>query len=207
MHTSLVWFRLDLRLDDNPALIAAAERGPAIPVFIWAPDEENPWPPGAASRWWLHQSLTALQSRLESIGLRLIVRRGSTMGALQGLVSETGATAVFWNRRYEPAVISRDGAVKSCLRDRGIEAESFAGNLLFEPWTVQSKSAQEPFQLFKAYWKACLNIQPAPPRDAPRRIAAPARWPQSAPGTGYCRVDAMRALPDFGGPLRSILTE
>jgi deoxyribodipyrimidine photo-lyase len=113
------------------------------------------------------------------------------MGALQGLVSETGATAVFWNRRYEPAVISRDAAVKSCLRDRGIEAESFAGNLLFEPWTVQSKSAQEPFQLFKAYWKACLNIQPAPPRDAPRRIAAPARWPQSE------QLSDLRLEPQF----------
>src|SRR5262245_54072994 len=59
---TLVWFRLDLRLADNPALLAAVDRGcPIIPVFIWSPDEEKPWPPGAASRWWLHQSLASLQ--------------------------------------------------------------------------------------------------------------------------------------------------
>ena len=57
---TIVWFRHDLRLDDNPALAAAARRGSVVPVFIWAPEEERPWEPGAASRWWLHQSLERL---------------------------------------------------------------------------------------------------------------------------------------------------
>ncbi|MEO6828180.1 MAG: deoxyribodipyrimidine photo-lyase, partial [Acidobacteriaceae bacterium] len=57
----LLWLRLDLRLADNPALIAAMETcSSVIPVFIWAPEEETPWAPGAASRWWLHQSLLDL---------------------------------------------------------------------------------------------------------------------------------------------------
>ncbi len=59
--TTLVWFRQDLRLADNPALQAAVKRGePIIPVYLWAPEDEGDWPPGAASRWWLHQSLIAL---------------------------------------------------------------------------------------------------------------------------------------------------
>ena len=64
--TSLVWLRHDLRLADQPALHAALKRGGSvIPVFIWAPAEERAWPPGGASRWWLHQSLIAMAADLE----------------------------------------------------------------------------------------------------------------------------------------------
>ena len=71
----IVWFRQDLRLADNPALDAAVNRGgPVLPVFIWSPDEEGDWPPGGASQWWLHQSLTALEGSLRARGSRLILR-------------------------------------------------------------------------------------------------------------------------------------
>jgi deoxyribodipyrimidine photo-lyase len=63
---TLVWFRLDLRLADNPALAVAEERGGhVLPIFIWAPEEEGDWPPGAASRWWLHQSMRDAASTLK----------------------------------------------------------------------------------------------------------------------------------------------
>ena len=107
-EVSLVWHRLDLRLADNPALIAAAKRGVVVPIFIHAPEEETPWSPGGASLWWLHQSLAALDVSLRKIGSCLIIRRGATLVTLQALIKETGATAVFWNRRYEPAVTARD---------------------------------------------------------------------------------------------------
>src|SRR5687768_17082314 len=95
---AIVWFRNDLRLDDNPALSAAMKAGPVVPVFVWAPEEESPWEPGAASRWWLHHSLTHLADALQKRGSRLVVRRGPTPDALRKLVQETGATAVHWNR-------------------------------------------------------------------------------------------------------------
>src|ERR1041385_5234630 len=159
---SLVWFRLDLRLADNPALQAAAPRGRAVvPVFIYAPEEEAPWAPGAASRWWLHQSLRALQARLSEIGSRLVLRRGPSLQTLQSLVKETGATAVFWNRRYEPAGISRDQKIKETLRASGIEVESHNAVLLHEPWTIRNQS-KRPFQVFTPFWKTCV-AQPEPP--------------------------------------------
>src|SRR5262245_30175517 len=87
---SLVWFRSDLRLADNPAVAAAVELGgPVLPVFVWAPEEESPWEPGAASRWWLHQSLGSLEKSLEGIGSRLIIRRGASLATLQTLMRET----------------------------------------------------------------------------------------------------------------------
>ena len=113
---AIVWFRLDLRLADNPALHAAIQRDAVIPVFIHAPEEEAPWPPGGATKWWLHQSLRVLDASLRECGSRLILRRGPALETLRALIQETGAGAVFWNRRYEPAVIARDARVKESLR-------------------------------------------------------------------------------------------
>jgi deoxyribodipyrimidine photo-lyase len=175
---TLVWFRQDLRLRDNPALIAAIGRGgPITPVFIWAPDEEGQWPPGAAARWWLHQSLTQLDASLRRLGSRLIIQRGPTLETLRTLLDQTGSTAVFWNRRYEPALIERDSRVKAALQKDERIVESFSGSLLFEPWTVQTQQGK-PYQVFTPFWKACLaKPEPASPEDAPSRIANPPRWP------------------------------
>ncbi len=172
---AIVWFRQDLRLSDNPALAAAIERGHAvIPVYIWAPEEEGAWPPGGASKWWLAQSLAALDADLRRRGSRLIVCEGPSGAALARLVAETGAAGVFWNRRYEPAAIARDAAIKSQLH-----AESFNGSLLFEPWTIQNQSGK-PFQVFTAFWRACMANRVAPAvSDAPEQMAAPSKWPSS----------------------------
>jgi len=177
---ALVWFRQDLRLSDNPALAAALERQcPVIPVYIWAPEEEGAWPPGAASKWWLHHSLADLGAALDRRGSKLILRRGPTHEALTALATETGATAVFWNRRYEPEAAARDNDVQSKLRARGLVAQSFNGSLLFEPWTIRTQSGQ-PFRVFTAFWRACQDKPvPAPSRDAPKRLPAPDTWPRS----------------------------
>jgi len=177
---TIVWFCHDLRLADNPALARAEKRGgPVVPVFIWSPEEEAPWSPGAASKWWLHQSLAFLDTNLRVVGSQLVIRRGPTLESLRALAKETGAGAVVWNRRYEPAVIARDVRVKESLRADGIEAESFNAALLHEPWTIQNQS-QKPFQVFTPFWRHCLaKPDPAEPLPAPRRLPAPAKWPKS----------------------------
>jgi len=179
---TLLWFRLDLRLADHPALHAALERGgPVIPVFIWAPGEDGDWPPGGASKWWLHQSLVALERGLRAAGSRLILRTGPSGTVLRELLRETGARTVLWSRRYEPASIARDAAVKESLRADGFAAESFNAALLHEPWTIRNQSGN-PFQVFTPFWKHCLTLpDPPPPLPAPETIPAPARWPQSLP--------------------------
>jgi deoxyribodipyrimidine photo-lyase len=148
---TLVWFRLDLRVADNPALMAAISRGEIVPVFIWAPEEEGAWPPGAASRWWLHHSLKALAKDLGG----LVIRRGPSLAALRQVVKETGATAVFWNRRYEPALIARDTKVKQGLLADGLKVESFNSALLFEPWDIKT-GAGGPYKVFTPFWRACV---------------------------------------------------
>lgn len=169
--TTIVWFRHDLRVADNPALSAAAEHQAAIlPVFIWAPEEEGDWPLGAASKWWLHHSLTSLKSDLKKLGLPLVIRRGPTNAAFDELIAETGADAVHWNRRYELASIERDKHLKAHLRDSGVDAQSFNGSLLFEPWTVETKQGR-PYQVFTPFWKACQALdEPARPLPEPSEV-------------------------------------
>ena len=184
MTTAIVWFRRDLRLADNPALHrAASEHQRVIPVYLHTLKEEIPWQPGAASRWWVHHSLAALDSALQQRGSRLIIRAGdSSLVTLRDLIRETGATGVYWNRLYEPATLNRDRAVKAALRADGLIAESHQAALLIEPWTLL-KADETPYQVFTPFWKACLQkLPPAVPLPIPP-LPAPDRWPYSLPLT------------------------
>jgi deoxyribodipyrimidine photo-lyase len=178
---TIVWFRQDLRLQDNPALTAALQRGGAVvPVYIHDDAGEGDWPAGGASRWWLHHSLASLDAGLRARGSRLVVATGESGAVLRSLLKQTGANAVYWNRRYEPAAIARDKALKAELLAAGVEAKSFNAALLFEPHTVQNK-AGGPFQVFTPFWRHCQTL----PVDVPVKLPAgnfpaPTKWPAPA---------------------------
>jgi deoxyribodipyrimidine photo-lyase len=189
--STLLWFRQDLRIADNPAFAAALALGqPVVPVFIFAPEEEGAWAPGGASRWWLHHSLESLEMDLRRLGSRLIVRRaGNSLAELTSLVHDCGANQVLWNRRYEPASVERDQIIKSALSDAGLHARSFNGALLHEPWEVKNKS-DKPFQVFSAFWRHCLTLpEPRPLLAKAATLPAPKRWPASL------KVAALELLP------------
>ncbi len=161
---TIVWFRQDLRVQDHLALIAAAKTGPIVPIFIL--DESDPWHYGAAAKWWLHQSLSALNESLNKLGTRLILRRGKALAVLLDLISETGAKAVFWGRCYEPWVIERDKKIKEALLASDIRAESFNHSLLFEPWQVQNQQGL-PFRVYTPFSRACFSHAQQPPAPLP----------------------------------------
>lgn len=171
MTTALIWFRRDLRLADNPALSAAIEAyDRVVPLYIHAPDEEAPWEPGAASRWWLHHSLEALVSDLRDRGSVLHIVRGPTLTAVQGLLKKYGATAIYWNRLYEPTITARDTEIKQRLIDEGIDARSFKASVLFEPWEIRTGQDQ-PYRVFTPFWrKARSQLQVRPPLPKPKRL-------------------------------------
>ena len=187
---TLLWLRQDLRLRDNTALRAAAARGlPVIPVYIWSPEEEGGWPPGAASRWWLHQSLQSLESALKQNGSRLILRVGPALDALCALIAETGADAVYWGRRYEPAAQAVSHEVRQRLRQRGIDARGFNNSLLVEPSEFLNQ-AGKPYQVYTPFMQAILKgIDPPAPEGIPRALGAPRSWPVSLP------LDALELMP------------
>jgi deoxyribodipyrimidine photo-lyase len=107
-------------------LAAAVSRGQAIiPLFILDDEDAGHWAAGGASRWWLHGSLEALSDALKRRGTQLVLRRGKAEAVIDRTVQQTGATAVYWNRRYEPWARARNERLKSQLTERGIDAKSF----------------------------------------------------------------------------------
>ncbi|MBX3750737.1 MAG: deoxyribodipyrimidine photo-lyase [Opitutaceae bacterium] len=177
---TIVWFRQDLRLQDNPALQAAvAGGGPVVPVYILDDAGEGQWRVGGAARWWLHHALAALDGSLRERGSRLILARGPAQAVLPQLQRATGAKAICWNRRYEPAVIARDKAIKAHFTAAGTEVQSFNGALLFEPHAVANKQGR-PFQVFTPFWRHCLSLPvTAPVKLTAKSLPAPAKWPAS----------------------------
>lgn len=189
MSTALVLFRRDLRLTDNPALAAACSAHAGIlPVYIHTPAENDPWPAGAASRWWLHHSLASLQAELRRLQGSLHLREGDSLHILRDLIKQSGAAAVYWNRRYEPAAIACDTRIKAALREQGIEVQTYNAALWREPWQIANQQG-EPYRVFTPYWRNHRSqLESAPPPPEPTTY----RWielPDSVP------LHALQLLP------------
>ena len=152
--TTLMWFRQDLRLRDNPALSFASERGSVIPIYIFDTQCPDQFIPGGASKWWLHQSLNSLNASLDK---QLHVAKGDASKIIIELIQKHNIKKVVWNRCYEPWQISRDAQLKQRLIEAGIDVQSFNSHLLWEPWQVLKKD-QTPYKVFTPYYRrGCLS--------------------------------------------------
>jgi len=185
----LLWLRRDMRLADHPALHAAAATGrPVIPVFVHDEVVEGL---GAAPRFRLGLAVGAQRDALAGRGSRLVLRRGRALDVLRALLAETGAGAVWWSRLYDPDAVARDTAVKAALKADGIDARSFAGHLLFEPWAVATGTGGF-YKVYTPFWKAVRDLEVAAPLPVPGRIAAPELWPASDDLADWSMGAAMR---------------
>ena len=170
----LLWFRRDLRLSDHPMLAAAVATGrPLIPVFILDPETEAL---GAAAKWRLGLSLDHFAGRLAGLGSRMIFRRGPALAVLLELIAQTGAGGVLWSRLYDPAAKLRDTGVKQALKAQGFGADSFAGHLLHEPWTVETGQGGF-YRVYTPFWRSVKDRDVAAPEAGPVRMRAPDAWP------------------------------
>ena len=196
MSTSpiIVWHRRDLRLSDHPALHAACETGrPVIPVFI---RDEAVDALGAAPKFRLGLGIEHLAKTYADAGSALICRSGPALDVLQALIRETGATAVYWSRLYDPVSVARDTDIKADLKTANVDARSFGGHLLFEPWDVANGSGSF-YRVYSPYWKAVMNRDVAAPLPRPARIAAPESWPASEALGDWGMASAMRRGADI----------
>ena len=165
MSNSIIyWFRQDLRLEDNPALLHAAQSGKSvIPIFIFDPDER---PIGMAASWWRKQSLSKLDASLKKIGAGLSFYEGRPLEILENLTRFYSADEIVWNRQYDGYSVTRDKEIKQTFSDKGIQCSSFNASLLFEPRSIKNKSGSF-FKVFTPFWRHCL-AENAPESPFPR---------------------------------------
>lgn len=183
----IVWFRQDLRLKDNPAILAAHKTGqPIIPLYILDDINSGEWRMGAASRWWLHQSLNALNNRLNN---KMVFKAGDPQTILAEISQATGANKIYWNRCYEPWRISRDKTIKQNLSHDALDIKSFNGSLLFEPHNVLKEDGT-PYRVFTPFYKkGCLM------RGGEPRIPSPAPEPLHLHSDASSSLDDLKLMP------------
>jgi deoxyribodipyrimidine photo-lyase len=197
---ALLWFRNDLRVSDNPALTHAVDSGrPVVAVYVLDQISHGLRPLGAASLWWLHGSLEALQAALAALGIPLVLRRGPSADVIRDTVDETHAGLVVWNRRYEPAAVAIDSDIKAELQEGGIEVVSCNASLLVEPWDVTTK-AGDPFRVFTPFWRAATaGAAPREPLPPPRKLSGPS----GVTSDQLADWKLEPASPDWAGGFRS----
>ena len=169
MTTAVIWFRQDLRLSDNPALLAASEEyDHLIPIYI--DDTQAASQLGEASRVWLHNSLSHLHNQLLEQDSSLLLFQGDPSDIIKQLCHTADVDAVLWNRCYDPESIERDRQIKASLKANAIHANSYNASLLYEPWQVLKKD-MTPYRVFTPYWKEVCHIGLAlPPSPEPQTI-------------------------------------
>ncbi|MEM1372568.1 MAG: deoxyribodipyrimidine photo-lyase [Pseudomonadota bacterium] len=175
--TTLVWFRTLLRLADHPALAEAVTAGDVACLYVLDDATPATWKRGAASRWWLHHSLSALTADIEARGGRLILRQGQSVDEVLDVATALAADNIEFTRGYEPWADDMERQLHDEASARGIEVKRRGGHLLVEPEKVRTKTGAI-YKVYTPFWRAVsASYDPRGPRPAPKAISAPDKLP------------------------------
>ena len=196
----IVWLRDDFRIDDQPAIHAAAKQ-PTLYVYIHDGSGGGARPLGGAAKWRLAEALSALESDLSGRGARLDIIEGDAEETILALAAAARAACVLWSRRYEGGAKALDARVDKALKARGVEALTFNSRLMREPAEL-AKPDGTPVGVFKAFLRRHRALGPLPaPTPAPKHLAA-ATWPHAAPKRASIEALKLRpTMPDWSGEL------
>jgi deoxyribodipyrimidine photo-lyase len=197
---AIVWFRNDLRLTDQAALLAAVETGrPVLPVFILDDTSPGPRAMGGASRWWLYHSLVSLRHALAALGCDLVLRRGDSVAVIADIAAKAGAAEVFTGGSADPRVRRVDQAASAAL---GVTLHRMRTATLFHPDSVRTKTGGA-YSVYTPFANACLALGgPKPPLPAPKTIRA-AKSPRS---DSLEHWNLLPGKPDWASGLRDTWT-
>jgi deoxyribodipyrimidine photo-lyase len=200
----IVWFRDDLRLSDHPALHAASVIGAPV-ICLYVLDNESPAlrppqarPPGGAARWWLAQSLRALQTSLNAIGASLLLRKGPAAPIIAEVARETEAATVFWNEIAQAPHQALADQVAAALREIGVTSQNFPGDLLAVPSHIRNKG-NRGLRVFTPFWRRVqASGDPPKPLPAPKTLSPVA----NVAGDSLESWGLEPTHPDWAGGLR-----
>lgn len=169
----LHWFRRDLRILDNTALLHASARGnPVIPVYVasnWS--KTHAWT-GPKRQQFLCDSLSSLSRNLETVGGRLIIRHGRAVDALIALAEEVGAETIYYNEDPDPFGQSTERKLREACGKRGIKCQGFPDHTLHGPNEVLTQSDQ-PYRVYTPYSRNWLGLDKPEPQGKPKDLGTP----------------------------------
>jgi deoxyribodipyrimidine photo-lyase len=204
LSPAVVWFRDDLRVSDNPALCEAVDSGrPVLPVYVLDDSGDTGRPLGAASRWWLHHSLVALDASLRKRGSRLVLRHGDAAAEITAVVREAGAGLLTMNRRYVRGEREQDDRARRAAEQEGATVSAHTGSLLHEPGDVLNGDG-ERFAVFSPFFRALTSGgAPREPLPAPAAIRG---WEGPVPGREPADLGLLPTQPDWSGGMAATWT-
>jgi len=151
---TLIWFQRDLRINNNPSLSWAIQRGqPIIAIYIHSPGEDYPWSTGAASRWWLYHSLKNLEKNLKQLGIHLYFYKGDSTKIIPKLTHLHQIEAIVWTKRHEPQRVQCEAKISQYLRNRGQQVKIFEAGLLRHAQQFLTQTNQTPYRKFTPFYK------------------------------------------------------
>ncbi len=172
---SVMWFRRDLRLADNPALVEAGADGDVLPLYVLDP---RLWgPAGPSRRAYLGASLRSLDDSLRQREASLQVVRGDPVRRVVLAAKAVGAERVHVAADYGPYGSSRDREVEQALADAGVELVRTGSPYAVAPGRV-TKGDGSPYRVFTPFSRAWTDHgwrAPSTRRSTPRSTQGPAR--------------------------------
>jgi deoxyribodipyrimidine photo-lyase len=156
----LIWFRQDLRIEDNTALLAATDNGLAIGLYIFTPEQWRNHDDADIKVEFIRRHVTELSQRLSALNIPLIIR---TVGLwedvpqlLKDICVQYQIDDVYVNDEYGVNERQRDQAVKAYLAQENIGFHCYQDRLLFAPGDITNQSGQF-FKVFTPFKKHCLS--------------------------------------------------
>jgi deoxyribodipyrimidine photo-lyase len=166
----IVWFRRDLRIADNPALVAGLAGGrPIVPVFCL--DDRLLRVSGARTQFLL-ECLADLDRSLRSRGARLVVRRGRPEQVLVELAREAGAGEIHFARDATPFARERGRRVAAACRSAGIAVFGHAGLGAIDAVDGLRSGSGTPYRMFSPFHRAWLAEQRRAVLEPPGAVRA-----------------------------------
>ena len=156
-ETVIHWFRRDLRLHDNPALHAASKASSCvIPVYILSQWKvQHRWT-GPRRQQFLCDCLDSLDQSLRHRGARLVIRHGPPLAALEQLIVDSKATAVYFNRDVDLFGAKVESSLHALCARLGVACHDFKDAVLHEPSEIQTQQGN-PYRVYTPYSRVWLT--------------------------------------------------
>lgn len=167
------WYRRDLRIADNTALLHAASFGLAVaPVYFLSSWKKHHGWTGPNRQQFLCGCLESLSKNLETLDGRLLIRSGDPVEGLKKLIRETRAVAVCFNEDPDPFGKEIEKKVRAMCASLGVECHSHADAAMHGPEEVLTQGGQ-PYRVYTPYSRNWLSLDKALPAGKPAKLRTP----------------------------------